>query len=79
MAVKKKQAEPAEAEKAAESDENTETAIKEPALFHKDQLMGAKRYHEDRDLVGALLADGEKYSLEAVDKKIEEYKKGKVE
>nr|DAZ41857.1 MAG TPA: hypothetical protein [Caudoviricetes sp.] len=46
--------------------------------FSKEQVLAAAKYRENRDLVDALLDDGEKYTLEQVDKMIEDYKKGMV-
>lgn len=46
--------------------------------FDKNQLLESERYQNRRDLVGALLKDGEQYSIEEVDDKIEKFMKGKV-
>lgn len=47
--------------------------------FSKEQIVASKRYRGKRDLVRALLSDGEKYARDAVDGLIENYEKGKVE
>lgn len=46
--------------------------------FSKAQILRAARYVRRRDLIGALLKDGVKYSHEEVDAAIEKYMKGKV-
>lgn len=46
--------------------------------FSKEQLLRSARYIKRRDLIGALLKDGVKYSHEEVDAAIEKYMKGKV-
>ena len=46
--------------------------------FTKEQMLGAKRFRERRDIVDALLTDGEQYTMKAVEQKIENYMKGKV-
>mgnify|MGYP006992982978 FL=1 len=57
----------------------TEDAAKTAApKFSKAQLLRSARYETRRDLVGALLKDGVKYSIEEVDAAIETYMKGKV-
>ena len=57
----------------------TEDAVRKAApKFSKAQLLCSTRYETRRDLVGALLKDGVKYSVEEVDAAIETYMKGKV-
>lgn len=46
--------------------------------FTKEQLVASKRYATRRDLVSVLLEDGKQYTFDEVDKKIEDFKKGKV-
>lgn len=60
--------------------ENAATAAKTEAVpaFTKDQLATSARYASVRDLVTVLLEDGKQYTFAEVDKKIEEFKKGKV-
>ena len=49
-----------------------------PPQFDKEQIAASARYNSQRDLVEALLEDGKRYSIGAVDALIEHYKKGKV-
>ncbi len=46
--------------------------------YSKEQLIRSDRYMKRRDLLGALLKDGERYTLEEVDAKLDNYMKGKV-
>lgn len=46
--------------------------------FSKSQLVSSDKYRNRRDLVDALLNDDEKYTMEQVDKMIENFMKGKV-
>ncbi len=46
--------------------------------FSKEQLLASNRFQDRRDLVEALLKDGELYTIKAVKEKIENYMKGKV-
>lgn len=46
--------------------------------FSKEQLLASEKYANRRDLVSALLDDNETYTIATVDKKIEEFMKGKV-
>lgn len=48
------------------------------AVFTKEQILFSAAYKSRRDLVSALLEDGKRYTLETVNKKIEEFMKGKV-
>lgn len=59
---------------------NTADAVTKETVptFTKEQLAASKRYANRRDLVSVLLEDGKQYTLDEVDKKIEEFKKGKV-
>ena len=45
--------------------------------FTKEQLVESARFADDRDLVMALL-DERTYTISEVEKKIQQYKKGKV-
>lgn len=47
-------------------------------VFAKDQIISSKKYRSNRDLLNALLDGDVKYTLEEVDKKISNFKKGKV-
>ncbi|MCM1231165.1 MAG: hypothetical protein NC245_00785 [Muribaculum sp.] len=68
MAAKKANARPPEQEAGGNA---------EP-MFSKSQLVRCSKYHDRRDLVDALLDDGEKYTMEQVDKMIDGFMKGKV-
>ena len=46
--------------------------------FTKEQLLGSKRFRERRDIVDALLTEGEQYTIKVVEQKIENYMKGRV-
>ncbi|MCI9539002.1 MAG: hypothetical protein HFG35_12190 [Eubacterium sp.] len=46
--------------------------------FSKEQLISSERFAKDSDLLEALLGDG-LYLVSEVEKKIRDYKKGKVE
>lgn len=54
-----------------------ETAVK-TVKYSKESLIRSDRYMKRRDLLGALLKDGERYTLEEVDAKLNNYMKGKV-
>lgn len=51
---------------------------KESTKYKKEQLLYAERYRERRDLIQALLKDGQEYSVEEADRLLEDYLKGKV-
>lgn len=46
--------------------------------FTKQQILEAKKYANRKDLVGALLEEGETYSLSEVDAAISDFMKRKV-
>lgn len=46
--------------------------------FTKEQILASSRYRNRRDLVDALLDKDKKYTIEAVDKAINDFMKGKV-
>ncbi|MGE4214142.1 MAG: hypothetical protein AB7E42_05110 [Anaerotignaceae bacterium] len=46
--------------------------------FTKAQLVNSKKYANRRDLLTAMLKDGESYSHSEADKLIEDFMKGKV-
>lgn len=54
------------------------TADKVQPKFSKEQIVGAERFRNNRDLVEALLDDKKKYTMEEVDKLVSDYMKGKV-
>lgn len=55
-----------------------EKAGKVENKFTKEQLAASERFRERRDILEALLTDGELYTVKAVEEKIESYMKGKV-
>lgn len=46
--------------------------------FSRDQLLASERFREKRDLLGALLLEGRRYTISNVEGLIEKYMKGKV-
>lgn len=57
----------------------TGAAVEAQSVQHtKEQILASARYHNQRDLVEALLDSGKKYTVETVDKLINEFMKGKV-
>lgn len=51
---------------------------KKAVSYTKKQILSAEKYRNRRDLVDALLVEGESYTMAAVDKKITDFMKGKV-
>lgn len=58
--------------------EQTEITQKEIPEFTKEQLLKSERFKDKRDLINALLTDNEKYSLAAVEEKINNFMEGQV-
>ena len=62
----------------------TVDAIKSEAVqsvqvkFTKEQVLASGKYQHRRDLLNALLKDGENYTIESVDGLIEMFMKGQV-
>lgn len=56
------------------------TATEAPAAtkYTKEQLIRSERYMLRRDLLGALLKDSKRYTIEEVDTLLQNYMKGKV-
>lgn len=48
------------------------------AVFTKAQLLASKKYADRRDALTALLKDGETYTLDAADKLLSQFMKGRV-
>lgn len=48
------------------------------AKFTKAQLAASDKYADRKDLIGALLADNEEYTITQVEDLIERYMKGEV-
>ena len=46
--------------------------------FTKEALVNSKRFYNERDLVSALLEDGNEYTIPEVEDMIAKYMKGKV-
>ena len=53
-----------------------EDDAKEKPVFTKESLLNSKKYMFQKDLLNILLKDTEEYTLEEVDKKINEFKIG---
>ena len=53
-----------------------EDDAKEKPVFSKESLLNSKKYMFQKDLLNILLKDGKEYTLEEVDKKINEFKIG---
>lgn len=64
--------------KKKDSETVPQSAERAEIRFSKEQLLAAKRFRDKKDLVNALLEDGELYTMKSVEEKIEKYKKGKV-
>lgn len=65
------------AKKTDNENEEKETTTKEKE-YSKKQLVNSKKYASNKDLLQVLLEDNKLYTLDEVDKKIEEFKKRKV-
>lgn len=46
--------------------------------FDKEQMLASEKYHNNRDLVEALLDESKKYTMEQVDELVNSYMKGQV-
>ncbi len=46
--------------------------------FSKEQLLLSERFRERRDMIAALLHDGEQYTIKEAEERMEQYRKGKV-
>lgn len=63
----------------AKNDNQAATEVKGAiATYTKDQLAASKRYANRRDIISALLVDGETYTLDEVEALIDKFMKGKV-
>ena len=60
--------------KEVEKEEKKQSATR----FTKEQILSSKKYRDSRDLLQAVLEDSGTYSFKEVEKKIEDYRKGKV-
>lgn len=52
--------------------------VEAAVLFSKNQVLTFDRYANRRDLLSALLKDGKKYTIDQVDRLIQNFMKGKV-
>ena len=50
----------------------------ETPVFTKESLLNSKKYMFQKDLLNILLDEDKEYTLEEVDKKINEFKTGKI-
>ena len=55
-----------------------EDEAKEKPVFTKESLLNSKKYMFQKDLLNILLDEDKEYTLEEVDKKINEFKTGKI-
>ncbi len=46
--------------------------------FSKEQLLLSERFQERKDIIAALLHDGEQYTIKEAEERMEQYMKGKV-
>ncbi len=49
-----------------------------PVVFTKRNILTFKRYAKRRDLLSVLLKEGQEYTMDQVDRLIEDFMKGKV-
>ena len=59
---------------------NKTDEVKQEAVlaYSKEQIIASKKYENRRDVLGVILIDGEKYTLEKVDSLLDKFMKGKV-
>lgn len=62
----------------AASPEEAIQEVSEPA-FTKEQIIACKRYSDKRDLLNAILTDGQEYTFNQVDDMIHNFLKKEVE
>lgn len=53
-------------------------AIVQESLFTKEQILTSNKYANRRDILKAILTDGDTYTFERVDSLLDKYMKGKV-
>lgn len=56
----------------------SENSKEAAAVFTKAQLLTSRKYADRRDALSALLKDGETYTLDAADKLLSQFMKGRV-
>jgi hypothetical protein len=59
-------------------DEKTTTVNQAEKTYTKEQILKSKAYRHKKDLINALLVDGNLYSLNTVDKIIKDFMEGDV-
>lgn len=64
--------------KKAIQEEKKEKDGKMELKFSKEQLLLSERFQERKDIIAALLHDGEQYTIKEAEERIEQYMKGKV-
>ena len=47
--------------------------------YTKEQILSSKRFADRKDIVGVVLKDSVKYSIDEVEKHIEDFMKGRVD
>lgn len=52
--------------------------LKKETVFTKEQLLSSRRYEGQQDLVSVLIQDGGTSTIAELDRKITEFRKGKV-
>lgn len=62
----------------SEATTKTEEKVKKQTEYSKEQLLMSAKYKNRQDLLNVLLEDGKYYSINTVDKMIENFMKGKV-
>lgn len=60
------------------SEQSSPAGAESPVVFSKQKILTLKRYTKRRDLLTALLKDGERYTLDQVDGLMDDFMKGKV-
>lgn len=64
--------------KKAIQEEKKEKDGKMELKFSKEQLLLSERFQERKDIIAALLHDGEQYTIKEAEERMEQYMKGKV-
>lgn len=62
----------------AETKSVKDTDKKELPVFTKEQIVKAARFSRHIDIIDALLRDGERYTMEQVEERINKFLKGEV-
>lgn len=62
----------------AEKKVSKDPIIQEEPKFNKEQILKSKKYRESIDIVGALLRDGEGYTLKQVDSLLDDFMKKEI-